>query len=227
MTNAAPLNRIPNEPTLKDLMDLSKKDVLLNLSCHHVGTVQSFDASRQVATATINYKKTFYEQDQDGTYHPVLVDYPILIDCPVIVLGGAGGALTFPIAKGDECLVLFNDRDIDTWFQGASGRGVATSRLHSFSDGLILVGVRSLANVLEDYDSARAVLRNGDALVGVGETLIKIANATTSLNALLQDLISAIRGITTLNSDSTTGVVSAASKSALSGVASQIAGLLE
>lgn len=152
---------VPNDPGLKDVLDLFKKDILLSLNCHHIGTVQSFDSAKQTATATINYKKTFFRKKTDGTYAPELSDYPILLDCPVVVLGGGGGALTFPVAKGDECLVLFNDRAIDTWYQGSTTSPVPSPRLHSISDGLILVGVRSMSNAIDDYDTDGTVLRAG------------------------------------------------------------------
>jgi hypothetical protein len=156
-----PLNLIPNDPSLKDLLDQFGKGLLLNLNCHAIGQIQVFDPETQQATATIVYKKTFFQPDKlTGEYLPTLVDYPILVDCPVMCLGGGDGALTFPIAPGDECLVLFNDRDIDNWFNGATGSGVNTPRLHSFADGIILVGVRSLANVIVDYNATGVELRN-------------------------------------------------------------------
>lgn len=192
------LNFTPVEPQLADLLNSLKKDIFLSLACHHIGTVQKFDEENQTIRATINYTKTFYELDPvTKIYNPIQVDYPVLIDCPAIVLGGGRTALTFPISPGDECLILFNDRDMDNWFSGASGGPVASSRLHSFSDGIALVGIRSQNNVLEDYDRTRAVLRyNGGAMVGVGPTRVKIANASTTLNTLIQNLITAIEAIT-------------------------------
>jgi Phage protein Gp138 N-terminal domain len=196
-------NQIPNEPQLKDLLDLLKKDILLSLNSHHIGTVQSFDPDDQTIEATINYKKTFYELDSaTGLYNPVLLDYPLLLDCPAIVLGGGSAALTFPIQQGDECLVLFNDRDLDNWFAGASNGAVASPRLHSFSDGIVLVGLRSLANAIENYDESRAALRNNQAAVGVrgDNNKVLITNTypsnSTTLNSLIQQLITAIKGIT-------------------------------
>jgi len=161
-----------------------------------VVTVQDFNTEHQTATATINYSQTFFQYNQGSqSYQSVPVSYPILVDCPVIVLGGGSASLTFPIAKGDECLVLFNDRDMNNWFNGTPGAQVATPRLHSFSDGLILVGLRSLGNVLSDYDSSRAVLRNADAMVGVSSSKIKIANDTTTLLAVINGLITAINAL--------------------------------
>ncbi len=196
-----PQNNAPADPSLKDLLDLLKKDILLSLNAHHLGTIQSFDATRQTANVSINYKKTFYKHNAaTGLYDAVLFDYPLALDCPVIVLGGGGGALTFPISAGDECLVLFNDRDLDNWFQGGAGAAVATPRLHSFADGIALVGLRSLTNVLTGYDATRAVLRNGEGgstMVGVGPTLIKIANQQFTLNLLLQELLTELQSLVT------------------------------
>ncbi len=172
-------NQIPNEPHLRDLLSLLKKDIMLSLNCHALGTVQSFNSANQTATATVNYKKTYYRPNLvTGGNDPFLVDYPLLVDCPVIALGGGNGALTFPIASGDECLVLFNDRDIDNWFQGSASSANATSRLHSFADGMILVGVRSMANILVDYADDAIELRTIDGL-----TKVSVADNAVTISA--------------------------------------------
>ncbi len=200
-----PFNQAPADPSLKDLMDMLKKDVFLSLNCHHVGTIQSFDADSQTASVTINYKKTYFQlSPATGLYGPVLVDYPALVDCPVMFLGGA---LTFPVAAGDECLVFFNDRDMDNWLQGGAGSALATPRLHSFADGIILVGLRSQGNVLGDFDTTRAVLKNGTTMVGVGDSLVKIANDQYALNGLVQDLISEITDLTSAVNDLTSAAM--------------------
>lgn len=196
--NSTPFNPLKSDPTLTDVLDQRKKEIFLSMNCHHVGTIQSFNPANQTAVVSINYKKTFAKLNPfAGVYNSVLVDYPLAIDCPVICLGGGDASLTFPIKKGDECLVLFNDRDLDNWFQGAGNGSLASSRLHSFSDGIALVGLRSLANVIDDYDGVRAVLVNDQAMVGVGPILVKIANNSTTLNTLLQTLVSNIETLVT------------------------------
>lgn len=160
-------NQLPSDPQLSDVLNLFRKGIFLDLNAHHIGKIQSFDPLKQTASVTINYKKTFFLPNAIGVYEPKAVDYPILTDCPVICLGGGNGALTFPIATGDDCVILFNDRDIDKWFQGSSSSPVATPRLHSFSDGLILVGLRSLNNVLPSYNGNDIELRSKDGLTKV------------------------------------------------------------
>lgn len=211
-------NQIPNEPQMKDLLDLFKKDIFLSMNVHHLATIQSFNASNQTASATINYKKTFFQLNSEtGLYDPVLLDYPQLIDCPVICLGGSSTALTFPIVQGDECLVFFNDRDMDNWFAGNSNGAVASSRLHSFSDGIILVGVRSLSRKISSYDTSHAVLRNNaGAAVGVNKTtaLALIQGSSGTLGTALQAFCSACSG----SSDATLVAAAAALSTALGGI---------
>lgn len=164
---------------MSDLLNLLKKEIFFDLNCHHLGTIQSFNADEQTATATINYQKTFFQlNEQTKVYQPVLVNYPLIVDAPVIVMGGGPCNITFPIAQGDQCLILFNDRSIDNWFQSGQVGPLSSPRAHSTADGLILVGLNSLATPISDYDTTRAVIRNGTTGVGVGSDQVKIFNAT-------------------------------------------------
>lgn len=161
-------NQIPNDPELKDLLDLFRKDIFLHLNCHAIAKIQSFNQLTQSATATVNYKKTFFEPNTfTGVYDQKLVDYPILVDCPVMFLGGGGTSITFPVENGDDCMVFFNDRDMDNWYKGSSSSPNATPRLHSFSDGIILVGLRSLNNVILNFDTDGIALRTRDGLTKI------------------------------------------------------------
>lgn len=206
---APPLNKIPAEPEFKDLLDQARKDIFLSLQCHHVCTIQSFDPARQVATATVNYKKTRYERQLDGTYTPVHLDYPPLVDCPVIFPGGGGGVLTFPVGPGDECLAIFNDRDMDNWFNGQPTAPNNTGRLHSFADAFLLVGPRSTPNAVINFNGSATELRTVDGTVKVsvsssgvnvtaGAAKVTITNAAgQSLGSILQSLVTAVNNLVT------------------------------
>jgi hypothetical protein len=195
------LNSVPNEPTLSDLLDLLKKEIFLDLNCHHVGTIQSFQATTQTVYATVNYTKTYFQLNTaTGLYGPVQVNYPTLINCPLIVLRGGPVSLTFPIAKGDECILIFNDRDIDSWFaNGSSTQAVASARLHAFTDAFALVGVKSTPNVLTAYDTVRAILTNGNVKLGINpvNNKVTIQNNTTSLGTVLGNLKTALSTLST------------------------------
>lgn len=214
--------RITTEPTLKDLLDIHKKDILLSLNCHALATIQSANFNDKTVTATVNYSKTYFEKDPTtGEQVPKLQDYPILVDVPFLIIGGGGAGVTFPIKQGDECLILFNDRDIDNWFAGATSGPVATARFHSFSDGLALVGF----NFDVSIDPNFATLFNGETGVAVSTDLVKIYNATTTLNTLLQQILTQLE--TLANTVSVPGnPLNPAVATALVSLATDLGGLL-
>ena len=164
-------NAIPNRTQFRNALDTLKREIFLNINCHHLVTIQSFNPVKQTATATVNYTKSFTITDPiTKQVSSKNVSYPILLDCPVVCLGGGTGALTFPIAPGDEGLALFNDRDIDNWYSGNSSTNPNSTRLHSFGDGIILVGVRSLPHVILDYDTDAVCLRFGENKIKINAT---------------------------------------------------------
>lgn len=184
-------------PSLADTLDQLKRSVFLSLNCVVVGTVQEFFPDSQTVSVTINWKKEYEQRQQDGTYTTVLKDYPILLDVPAVCLGGGTTSLTFPIASGDECIVLFCDRSIDLWWSSGQIGAPTSSRTHSISDGIAIVGVRSLGRVLEDYDTTRVALNNGTTRVAVGADKVLVENATLTLNIVLQELTTELTNLTT------------------------------
>lgn len=177
------------EPSMYDLLNLFKRQIMQELNCHGLAQVQSFNSTDLTITAKMMYSKTYYDQQRDGTVVERTVEYPLMLDVPIVVLGGGNARLTFPIAEGDECLILFNDRDIDKWFQGATSGPVKTNRLHSFADGVALIGFFEVSS----YDTARAKLSNGDTYIGVSETKVKVANSTRNLNTVLQSILTQLQ----------------------------------
>lgn len=190
-TTNAQQNLVPNEPDLQDVLNFERKRLMLDFNCHAIARIQTFNAVNQTATIVLAYQQTYFTYNSDTQApEPSLMPYPVLVDCPVYVPGGGGktgGVLTFPVAPGDECLVAFNDRDIDNWFSGQGSSGAtATLRLHAFTDALIFVGFRSLANSVPAYDTANTALRNFAgtvaALVSATDALLK--NPTTQVGTM-------------------------------------------
>lgn len=182
---AAPNNLFPGTPELKDALQMLKKEIFLSLNCHALGQIQQFDPITQTAIVTISYKKTYSEPDPvTGIYANVQKDYPILAECPVITLGGGNGVLTFPITTGDDCLLFFNDRDIDNWVAGSTTSPTKTGRLHSFADAIALVGPRPITKIIASYSSSNIELRTLDGL-----TKVSIAEDGTSVTVSVGPLL--------------------------------------
>lgn len=130
-------------PDLAELFSRRIEEGIADVNCVAIGTIRKFNAAKQTAEIDIAYK---------GIFNGSLVTYPTLVDCPVFFLTGGIGAITLPVAPGDTCLVLFNDRSIDSWFVGG-GTGTApdSERMHDLADGIALVGIRSLKGVLPNF----------------------------------------------------------------------------
>lgn len=218
---------VPLEPELRDLLLLYKKESFLDLNCHHLGTIQSFNSTEQTVQVTINYKQTYFEfVENTKQYVPVQNDYPILLDCPVIVIGGGAARITFPISKGDQCLLLFNDRDISNWFQGSLSSPNATPNLHSFNDCIALIGPNNLSTLISDYDAVRALITNGTVKNGINPDNNKLTLTNgTSLNDLLQSLCTQLQNLTAQLSVLTVTGVTPGPPSDTSGIPSNAAAI--
>ena len=217
------LNISPEEPSIADLLAEHKKNIMFTLNSHHLGTIQAFDQVHQTAQVSINYTKTIFTFIK-GAYQPQQINYPLLTTVPVIVLTGGSSGMTFPIQQGDQCILLCNDRDIDNWFNGQAFGPVATSRAHALTDAFALVGIHPLAKSLSNYDTTRAVMRGGSAVLGVNQSnnKILISNQTpsgsggsytysTTLQTVLTQLLTALNVFMTATAAATTaGQIAAA-----------------
>lgn len=133
------------------------------------GIVQSFDPAAM--TCIVQPSITMMVRDPDGSASSVAL--PLLVDCPVQFPAGGGCTLTFPVAPGDECLVVFASRCIDAWWQLGGAQGQAKSRMHDLSDGFVLLGTRSRPRALSGVSTGSTQLRSDD-----GATFIDL-NPTT------------------------------------------------
>lgn len=175
----------PISPDLRTVLAALKQEIFYTLNCHEVGEIVSFDATSQSASVQVSVLKQIVEGDQYKQ-----VPYPVLADCPVMFLGGGPASLRFPVAKGDPCLVLFNDRDLDNWFTTGNKVMPNSGRAHDLSDGLVIVGFRNKAGLLKNFSTDNAELVLGDfklsiapdgtvQLVGKNGTIIQVKNDGT------------------------------------------------
>lgn len=197
-TQVRPVGKIE----LPDVFEMYNKNLKINFFCHAVGTIREFNSENQTCQVEIAYKKQIQVNGQ-----PTLSPYPLLIDCPLVMILGGDAGLTMPIKAGDDCLVLFNDRDIDNWFKGGYDDAPNTSRLHSISDGVVLAGIRNLQNSIADYDADNVHLFNDAASLKITPTKFIIENDSQNLNTVMQNILTELQNLTTqLSALTVTGV---------------------
>jgi hypothetical protein len=213
MTNSSKSVSLPN---LRDVLESHKNQIFGSFNCHSIGVIDSFDVDNQTAKIQIAFKAIFEGEERS---------YPLLVDCPVIVLGGSDASLQIPVNQGDHCLVLFNDVNIDDWFEGFTDRIPESNRKHDLSDGIALVGIRNLQNSIQNFDNNTVKLINGDAGIQI-TTKINLGNATSDIKTILENLIDQVKAIVTLGSP-TTQTVSPASQAALEAIKTEIGDVFE
>jgi hypothetical protein len=171
---------------MDDVLSSLKESIFYNFNSHKLGIIEKVNAAQMTATIKLVYK---VEQDTDTVTHPLLVNCPLHM--PVSDTGG----LQIPINTGDTCLVLFNDNDIDTWFTtGEADTLPSTTRLHNINDGIALVGVKSLSNVIPDYSTTRTKLNYQQTSITLDD-LVEIKNEQSNMKAVLQTIVDAITKI--------------------------------
>lgn len=126
------------------------------------GIVQSTNiAVNGQITAVVRLAISGVIQKQDGTI--ASVNYPCLHDVPIVWQRGGNCTLTFPVAQGDECLVVFASRCIDTWWQSGGVNNVpAEVRLHDMSDGFAICGPFSQQTQISNVSTTTVQLRSND-----------------------------------------------------------------
>jgi hypothetical protein len=148
-----------------------------SIRCACPGIIQSFDATTQICTVQLAIREHVTNSDHTKSW----VDLPLLLDVPIVFPQCSSFALTFPISKGDECLVVFGDMCIDGWFSRGGVQNQLEKRRHSLSDGFAIVGVKSQPNVISNYSTDSVELRNKEKTqyIEIKENAINIVGNVT------------------------------------------------
>lgn len=133
------------------------------------GIIISFDPD--AVTAVVQPAIKGYETDANG--NQISVSMSLLVDVPVAFPRGGGVTLTFPVASGDECELIFNDRCIDFWWQSGGEQEPVHPRQHHIGDAIAFLGPMSQAKKISGISTDAAQLRTDD-----GSTFFEL-NPTT------------------------------------------------
>lgn len=190
-------------PVLPDVIERFLRQYDFDLRCAAPGIIRSFDPIEQTVKVQIALKELIYVEGKMSS-----VAIKELLDVPIVFPRAGNFVMAFPVTEGDECLVIFADMCIDSWWklgeeknspQVSKGAQEQMSvRRHDLSDGFAILGPWSQPKVFEDYatdcmeirtlngenkiqvkdDSVKIVIKD-DAYVEVKEDQIKINDKTT------------------------------------------------
>lgn len=143
--------------TIKTAIENSFKDLHTAMP----GIIETFDATKMTVSVQPAIRRIFKTTEADKE---ILVPskLPLLINVPILYPRGGGFSLTFPIKKGDECLLVFSERSIDHWYEYGGIQSPGARRFHSLSDAIAFVGLSSKNKVVPVYDTVNTQLKKDD-----------------------------------------------------------------
>ena len=137
-------NYINGENDLLTLLKLSLNDFGENLNCVRVGIVQEFIYDKQLVKVKIASQRLI-RINRDGTQ--TTQDYAEIY----AKLCYATPYMNQPPKVGDECVLLFNDREMESWWINGSSNQRAYNRMHDLTDCIAICGLRSQPKLINIF----------------------------------------------------------------------------
>ena len=168
--------------TLSSTIKKGIRNALKDVHTAMPGIVESFNAEKMTASVQPAVQRLFKKDDGETvTTRPE--NLPLLINVPVVFPRGGGYSMTFPVAKGDECLVVFCERSYDIWHQNSGIQGPGALRFHSLSDAVCHVGLSSAPKAVPDFltDGVRIGKDDGTSKIDItsGNILFETSTKVT------------------------------------------------
>lgn len=149
------------------------------------GQIEKYDYATQKAEVTPLVKRRYL----DGTEEA----FPPLVNVPVILPRSGTASLTFPIAKGDTGLIIFNERSLDRWLSKGGLTESVFLRKFDLSDAVFIPGMYPFTSTspaqnnddlqLALNDTTLTFKKNGDVIVRGGNTITIKANGDIELGS--------------------------------------------
>lgn len=171
------LNDINADKSLSQVLAKLANSIKVSMHCIKVGEIVSFDKTDQTATVRVLH---VVDENYDTRLEET-IEYPLIGKVPVVVMGGGGTYISHPIKAGDQCVLLFCDFMIDSWWISGTAQPSIVPRKHDISDAIAIVGLNASPNAIQAYSDYLDLHYNQNSSIVIGEQ-IDVNNATINLN---------------------------------------------
>jgi hypothetical protein len=164
---------IPEETFHKALDNLSH-----DIRCSCPGIIQSYNPLTQTVTVQPAIREKI---SINGNI--TWMQLPLLINVPVMFPGNSQYSITYPLIKGDECIVYFSDNCYDAFWQNGGIQNQIDLRRHDLSDGICYPTRLSQPNTLSNVSTNSLQIRNaaGTAVIEIAGSTINITNSNVNI----------------------------------------------
>lgn len=151
------------------------------------GKIVSFKAN--TALASVKPIGNFVTSTGDSMEYPIITDVPVMF--PYSFLDKAG--IFFPVVKGDSCLIIISEVELDEWRKGAKSDISLRFDMSSAVciPGLIHKGGSSLEKAINEKavvisaKNTEVIISNSKVRIAAGNNSITITDTGISLNGNL------------------------------------------
>ena len=168
-----------SKPTAADNLKSAMGSATAKMRTAEPGVIVSYDSATQRAAVQLGISVRVRKPDKTEVH-----EAPVVVSNVPIAWPRAGGfSLTFPLAAGDEVLLIFSSRSLDEWKGGPARTGVEASdpRRFAVQDAYAIPTVAAAAPLPSTaYDAAALVLAG---------TLVKLGDSTASDFVALASLV--------------------------------------
>jgi hypothetical protein len=117
------------------------------------GQIESFDGIRANVKPLI--KKLYVDDEEE--------ELPVISSVPVVFNSSSNMQLTYPLNKGDGCMILFSERGLDKWMDSGRDSAPTDRRKFDLTDAICVPGLWSPATDPKEVDLTSMLLKFGDA----------------------------------------------------------------
>lgn len=147
--------------TLAGTIAFSFKKMMQNTDGMLPAQIVSYDRATNRATVTILIARL--------TTNGSLVSRSMVASVPVLLLGGGGYMISFPLTAGNFGWIIANDRDISNFLADYEESAPATLRIKSFNDGLFIPDAMT-GYTINPVDADNAVIQSLDGTIKIALT---------------------------------------------------------
>lgn len=170
----------------KNIQDMIEKR-LVDLHTSMPAAIVSYDYGKNLAVVQPKLKRKFAGKPP--------ADLPTISNVPVCFPRMGGAHIRFPVNPGDEGLIHFAERSIDSWLARGSD-DAQDLRKHDLSDATFWPGLTSLSNPAESKAKKTSIeIKNKKAWIEIlPNGKFKLTNGQFELLNIIRQLIMSLEG---------------------------------
>lgn len=172
-------------PDLSEVINAVVENRIIDLHTSMPAIIESFDAS----TGRISASPAIRKKDTTGS--PVTL--PIVNDIPVVYPQSVDSIFSFPLQIGDEVLLIFSERSLDSWKEVGGIVDPEDRRKFNLSDAFALPLGRT-----QTVDSDKMQIKHLNGIISIDSSgKFFIGNSNDELLDIISDLLDLLKTITT------------------------------